>query len=89
MGKIERAIEKAKAEGNEVVTISEGWEKVRQVFHMKADISGPLWAEITQSEPGLRSWTSEATPHNVAERGFTDELTAVAVSFPLDKPIVC
>ena len=85
MGKIERLIERAKAEGNEVVAISEGWKKVRQVFHMRADISDPLWAEMTESEPGLRSWTSEATPHNRAERGFTDEATAVAVSFPRDK----
>lgn len=82
MSIIDRVIEKAKAEGNEVESVSEGWEKVRQVFHMRADMSDLLWTEITVSEPGLRSWVSEATPHNRAERGFTDHATAIAVSFP-------
>jgi hypothetical protein len=82
MSMIDRVIEKAKAEGNEIESVSEGWEKVRQVFHMRVDMSDLLWAEITLSEPGLRSWASEATPHNRAERGFTDDATAIAVSFP-------
>jgi hypothetical protein len=82
MSNIDRVIEKAKAEGNEIESVSEDWEKVRQVFHMQADISDLLWAEITVSEPGLRAWASEATPHNRVERGFTDDMTAIAVSFP-------
>lgn len=82
MSKIDRVIEKAKSEGNEIESVSDGWKKVRQVFHMRADISDLLWMEITASEPGLSSWVTEATPHNRAERGFTDDTMAIAVSFP-------
>jgi hypothetical protein len=77
-----RLIERSLAEGNSVVEVSDGWQRVRQVTHMAADISDTLWLETQRQEPLLRCWSAEGTPHNAAERGFTDDEASVAIAFP-------
>lgn len=79
---IERALRDCEAEGNSVREVSVGWSEVRQVIHMQFDISDLLWANLQREEPTLRAWDAKATPHNRPDRGFTDEQSGVAISFP-------
>lgn len=78
---IDEAVEKAVASGNEVVEISTGWTKVREVVHMKNHLS-PRLREILIDDERLRHWTTERTPHNKSEEGFTDDREKVAITFP-------
>ncbi|MBX3593144.1 hypothetical protein [Sphingomonas sp.] len=79
---IQRIIRRAEGEGNAIDRVSSGWSRIREVTHMVGDLSESLWIALQRDEPQLRSWTSDATPHNRAERGFTDEDASEAVSFP-------
>jgi hypothetical protein len=78
---IDAVIALSKANGNHVVEISTGWEKVRQVVHMALPMSQALHDAVA-AEDGLRFWTSDATPHNRATCGFIDDLKKVAIEFP-------
>ena len=79
---IQRIIRRAEGEGNAIKSVSSGWNRIRGVTHMVEAVSEDLWIALQRDEPQLRSWTTDATPHNQAERGFTDEDTSEAVSFP-------
>jgi len=79
---IQRVIRRVEGEGLTVSGVSAGWSQVREVTHMTADVSECLWAALQSEEPELRSWISEPTPHNRAERGLTDDSTNEAISFP-------
>jgi hypothetical protein len=79
---IQRIIRRAEGEGNATMSVSSGWGCIREVTHMVADVSDDLWIALQRDEPQLRSWTSDATPHNRAERGFMDEGASEVVSFP-------
>lgn len=78
--RIENLVQFAIADGNEVVEVSEGWTKVKQVVHMRRPLS-PAIQDLATSQ-GLRHWSVDPTPHNKAEEGFTDDLDKVSVSFP-------
>lgn len=75
------AIALAEANGNHVVEITTGWEKVRQVAHMAQPVGEALHSAII-AEGKLRFWTSDATPHNKATCGFIDDVEKVAIEFP-------
>lgn len=79
---IQRVIHRVGDEGIAVSGVSAGWSQIREVTHMTADVSEGLWGLLQREEPTLRSWVSEATPHNRAERGLTDDSTCEAISFP-------
>lgn len=79
---IDAVIATAEAEGNHVEQVSTGWTKVREVAHMANPMSDELRARILETT-NLRFWFSEATPHNKAEEGFTDDLEKVSISFPV------
>jgi len=79
---IQRVIRRVVDEGITVSSVSAGWSHIREVTHMTADVSEGLWGLLQREEPTLRSWISEATPHNRAERGLTDDSTSEAISFP-------
>ena len=79
---IQRVIRRAEEEGATVAGVSDGWSQIREVTYMTADLSDDLWGALQREEPLLRPWASEATPHNRAERGLTDDSTNAAVSFP-------
>ena len=75
------AINSAEAEGNQIREISTDWIKVRQIIYMRADLSATLAAALRQDER-LRMWTSEGTPHNPPEHGFTDDICKESICFP-------
>lgn len=77
---IAKAVELASAEGNEILSVSEGWAEVRQVVHMKRPLTDALRNRILLLT--LRHWTTEPTPHNKAEVGFSDDTDRVALAFP-------
>lgn len=77
---ISNAVQCALADGNEITEISEGWTKVRQVVHMRKPLTKTVREQI--SHLLLRHWTTEPTPHNKAEEGFSDDVEKVAVTFP-------
>jgi len=77
---IAKAVQYALSDGNEIVEISDGWTKVRQVVHMNRPLSGMTRDQISQLK--LRHWTVEPTPHNKAEEGFSDDVEKVAITFP-------
>ena len=78
---IARAVEIACAAGNEVAEVSEGWQQVRQVVHMKEPIAQAVRLSLS-SESKLRHWKTHRTPHNQAQEGFTDDTGRVAITFP-------
>lgn len=75
-----KAVQCAITDGNEVAEISEGWAKVKQVIHMRRPLTKTVREQIAHS--GLRYWSTEPTPHNKAEEGFTDDAERVAMTFP-------
>ena len=78
---IEAAVCFAVEHGNEVAEVSAGWSKVLQVVHMKKPLNASTRSQLL-SNVRLRHWVSEATPHDKAEEGFTDDQASVALSFP-------
>lgn len=78
---IERAIDLALAEGNQIAETSAGWEKVVEVVHFRLPMT-PSLRDAVLAETTLRLWWSEATPHSKAEEGFMDEASRVALAFP-------
>lgn len=78
---IDVVIAAAEAEGNHLEQISTGWTKVREVAHMAFPMSDELRAQ-TMTKNSLHFWSSDATPHNRAEEGFTDDIEKVSISFP-------
>lgn len=79
---IEAVVNIASGEGNGIREISEGWTKVKQVVHMQKPLSTSVKGEVGRQQPSLRYWTSEKTPHNAAEDGFTCDVCKVGISFP-------
>lgn len=75
------AAEEACLNGNEIMDISEGWSKVRQVLHMRDPLDDATRIALSANEH-LRHWTIDPTPHNSAEEGYTDDLEKIAISFP-------
>ncbi|MDR0781749.1 MAG: hypothetical protein LBF16_13840 [Pseudomonadales bacterium] len=80
---IDHAVALAESEGNVVVEISTGWTKVREVVHMRDPLSENLRSRLLII-PEIRAWTIQATPHNRAETGFTDDHQKVSISFPVN-----
>lgn len=78
---IERAIDLALAEGNQIAETSTGWEKVNDVVHFLLPMT-PRLRHAVCAETTLRFWSSQATPHSKAEEGFTDDASRVALTFP-------
>ena len=78
---IERALQIATATGNSIAEVTEGWTKVRQVVHMTRPLSSDA-RDLIRKITGLRHWTTEATPHDKAEEGFTCDADRVAITFP-------
>lgn len=79
---IEDVVTIAKASGNDVAEVSEGWTKVKQVVHMKSKLSNDDKNEIANKQPNLRHWSTERTPHNSAEDGYTCDECGVGITFP-------
>jgi hypothetical protein len=80
---IDKVVEAATSEGNKILEISTGWSKVREVVHMKFPLSDTIRKSLHNNNR-LRAWTTNATPHNKAEEGYTDDLEKVSIAFPLD-----
>ena len=78
---IDRAVQLAELDGNSVVEVSTGWTKVREVVYMRSCMSHDLRHKISEIS-GLREWESQRTPHNRAEKGFTDDMKKVSICFP-------
>ena len=78
---IDAAAQAAVSRGNDIVEVSEGWSKVKQVVHMRAPLTDDVRAAIS-SIATLRHWLTEPTPHNMGEEGFTDDQEKVAIAFP-------
>lgn len=78
---IERAIKFALAEGNQITETSTGWEKANEVIHFRLPLT-PRLRDLVLTETTLRFWSSEATPHNTAEEGFSDDVSRVVLTFP-------
>ena len=78
---IDAAVASAEAEGNAVSEISTGWTKVREVVHMQSPMTDVL-RSLLERDFQLRYWSTQPTPHNKAEEGFTDDTEKVAISFP-------
>lgn len=66
---IDAAVALAITGGKAVGTVSTGWTRARQVEHMARPIRDALYAAIT-TDPALRSWSADASPHHPAERGL-------------------
>jgi hypothetical protein len=78
---IDEAVSKALLDGNTVEGISTGWEKAKEVVHMRMPLSGRLRMDI-EEDHRLRHWVTERTPHNKAQEGYTDDSTKVVILFP-------
>lgn len=78
---IDKAVQEAVADGNAVADVSTGWTKVREVIMMEKPLSNRLRLLLDKNNR-LRFWSTEATPHNRAEDGYTDDIDKVAIAFP-------
>lgn len=78
---INRAIAIAIAAGYMVKEVSNGWSKIDQVVHMSGSLTTDVRQSIEKEEPSLRYWSTDRTPHNPAEEGFTCDEYKVAMSF--------
>ena len=80
---IDRVIRLIEPSGLTVVEVSAGWSKVEKVVHMGGGLlTAEKKTEIMRSEPCLRYWEVDATPHNASEVGFTCDQCSVAMTFP-------
>ncbi|YCI82368.1 hypothetical protein M1D83_03965 [Enterobacteriaceae bacterium] len=79
---IDHAIDLAKSKGNNISNIVDGWSKVEQVIYMSSALTNDVRQLIEASEPSLRYWNVERTPHNRAEEGFICDEYKVAITFP-------
>lgn len=79
---IDHAIDFAKRKGNSINEIVDGWSKVEQVIYMSSPLSNEVRQLIETSEPSLRYWNAERTPHNPAEEGFICDEYKVGITFP-------
>lgn len=79
---IVHAIDLATSKGNSVSDIMDGWSKVEQVVYMSSILTNEVRQLIETSEPSLRYWNAEKTPHNRAEEGFICDKYRVAIAFP-------
>jgi hypothetical protein len=55
---------------------------MQQVVYMTHRLSATVRDEIEKQIPSLRYWSSERTPHNLAEEGFICDDHQVGLSFP-------
>lgn len=79
---IQRGIELALADGNEVLETSTGWEKVDKVVHFRRPLS-PGGRDMLLGDAALRYWSNNGSPHNQPLEGFTDDAVRMALSFPM------
>jgi hypothetical protein len=79
---INHAVAIATAAGYMVKEVSSGWSKVDQVVYMSGNLTADVRQAIEKEEPSLRYWSTNRTPHNPAEEGFTCDDYKVAMSFP-------
>lgn len=79
---IRRAATIALEEGNALAELSNGWSRASQVLHMAKELSVRARQRIESELPSLRFWSSPATPHNPATRGFICDVAKVGLSFP-------
>lgn len=79
---LQRLVRRLEATGLAVEGVSEGWSKVARVVHLSAPVDDALFERLSGEEPTLRCWQSPATPHDRAERGWTDETTRESVTLP-------
>lgn len=77
---IDEVIMWAEVENNRVELVSTDWTKVREVVQMVLPMSDPLKARVL-AETQLRYWSVDATPHDRAAEGFTDDGEMVSISF--------
>jgi hypothetical protein len=78
---INDAVQTAISHDNTIVEVTTGWEKVNEVVSMRKPLS-PSVRRALNGDRRLRNWSSEDTPHNRAEEGYTDDQAKVAISFP-------
>jgi len=79
---IQRSIDLALADGNEVVQTTAGWEKVDEVVHLRQPLTSKV-RNVLRGDTALRYWTSKGSPHNQPAEGFIDDAVRVALSFPV------
>ena len=79
---IEEVVNISKSSGNDILEVSEGWSKVKQVVHMKEKFKSDDKSQVQAKQSALRYWSTERTPHNAAEEGFTCDECSVGITFP-------
>ncbi len=78
---IDQVINLAKLYDIQTKEIVEGWSEVKKVIYMDKILDAELEGEILKIK-GLRMWQIDPTPHNVSEKGFTDDEEKIAICFP-------
>jgi len=79
---INHAVELAVLSGNSVQSMTKGWTKVEGVVYMAKQLTDNTRSLIEVSEPSLRYWHTERTPHNPSEEGFICDTHKVGITFP-------
>ncbi|RZM80135.1 hypothetical protein C3B51_13240 [Pseudoalteromonas rubra] len=79
---IQKVVDISKQHGVDVLEVSDGWTKIKQVVHMKSGLTSELKKEIEEQQLCLRYWSSPKTPHNAGDEGFTCDACKVGITFP-------
>ncbi|ENT3299180.1 hypothetical protein ACFEY4_004022 [Enterobacter asburiae] len=79
---INNAVNLAVSSGNSVQSIIKTWTKIERVVYMAKELTENVRVLIEASEPSLRYWHTERTPHNPPEEGFICDKHKIAITFP-------
>lgn len=79
---IEQAVTLALSAGYRVENVSAGWSKMSQVIEMSGKLTSELRQSIENKVPNLRYWSTEGSPHNSPQEGFTCDEYLVSMFFP-------
>jgi len=81
---IQRSIELALADGNEVLETSTGWKTADRVTHFRRPLSPGVRDQLF-GHAELRYWSGKGSLHNQPSEGFTEDAIRMALSFPLQR----
>jgi hypothetical protein len=77
-----RLLSVACASGNAVAEVSTGWSEIDRVVMLRRPVS-ESFLDPFKADAALRFYTEPLSPHWPGDRGFVDEATREALSFPL------
>jgi hypothetical protein len=81
---LRRVLSVALAGGNSIAEVATGWSELGRVVMLQRPVSDSFTDQF-KADPALQYFAEPRSPHWPGDRGFVDDMTREAVSFPLSK----